>query len=144
MARSLTKSAYLDRLSGVPLFRALSKKDLRLVARHAALVDVPEGRELTREGETGYEFFVIAAGTATVKRKKRKVASLKAGDFFGELALLDNVPRNATVVADTDMQLYVLDRREFAAVLREVPEMALKLLRGMAHRLSDADAKTLH
>jgi CRP/FNR family transcriptional regulator, cyclic AMP receptor protein len=135
----MKRSTYIDRLARVPMFRALPKKDLTLIARHSDSVSVPAGRELTTEGTTGYEFFFIASGTATVKRKKRKVATLKAGDYFGELALLADVPRNATVVADTDMELYVVDRRQFSALVRDVPEIAVKLLKGLALRLSEAD-----
>lgn len=143
MKRGLSKDAFLQRLAQVPMFRALSKQDLRRLGRHANLVTVDEGRQLTVEGKTGYEFFVIAEGTAIVRRKNRKVATLGPGDFFGELALLDNIPRTATVVADSSMSLYVLDRRDFSAVLREVPEVAIKLLRGLARRLAEADT-SLH
>lgn len=140
----MKKSAYLDRLANVPLFRSLSRRDLQRIATRATSHQARKGEALTREGRAGHEFFVIGEGRATVRRKGRKVASLKRGDFFGELALLDRVPRNATVVADTDMEVWVLDGREFGAVLREVPEIAVKLLSGLAHRLSAADAKSIH
>jgi len=140
----MQKSAYVDRLGRVPLFRSLSKRDLQLIGRSATPHQAVEGDKLTEEGKAGYEFFVIADGKATVRRKGRKVASLKKGDFFGELALLEKVPRNATVVADTDMELWVLDGREFMGVLREVPEIAVKLLSSLAKRLSEADAKSIH
>lgn len=142
--RGMSKTAYLERLAEVPLFRSLSKRDLQRLARHSNRVSVGAGEGVIREGETGYEFFVIASGTATVRRKRRKVATLDRGDFFGELALLGNIPRNASVTADTDLELQVLDRREFSAVLREVPEIAVKLLKGLAQRVSEADRKTIH
>jgi CRP-like cAMP-binding protein len=137
----MKRSTYVERLARVPLFRVLAKKDLALVARHAEQVRIPAGKEIVREGGTGYEFFVIASGRATVKRKGRKVAALKLGDHFGELALLGAGTRNASVVAETDMDLYVLGRRDFAALLREVPEVAVKLLQGLAQRLSESDSK---
>lgn len=140
----MKKSAYLERLGRVPLFRSLSRRDIQRIAGLATAHRAAKGEELTREGRAGFEFFVIGEGKATVRRKGRKVAALKKGDFFGELALLERVPRNATVTADTDMELWVLDGREFSAVLREVPEIAVKLLAGLAHRLSQADAKTIH
>ena len=140
----MKKSTYLDRLAKVPLFRSLSRRDLQRIASHATSHRAYKGEELTTEGRPGYEFFVIGEGQATVRRKGRKVGSLKAGDFFGELALLERVPRNATVVASGDMELWVLDGREFGAVLREVPEIAVKILAAVAHRLSAADAKSLH
>lgn len=139
----MKRSTYIDRLAKVPMFRALPKRDLTLIARHSDSVTVPAGKELTKEGATGYEFFFIASGKATVRRKNRKVAQLKTGDFFGELALLADVPRNATVVADTDMDVYVVDRRQFSALLRDVPELGVKLLKGLAQRLSEADSRTI-
>lgn len=140
----MKKGAYQDRLAKVSLFSSLSKRDLQRIASHATSHHAFAGEELTREGRPGYEFFVIGEGRAVVRRKGRKVASLKKGDFFGELALLDRVPRNATVVAETDMELWVLDGREFGAVLREVPEIAVKILAVLARRLSAADAKAIH
>jgi CRP-like cAMP-binding protein len=78
-----------------------------------------------------------------VTRQGRKVATLGPGSAFGELALLDRAPRNASVVAETPMELVVLGQREFAGILDEVPGFARKLLAGLAHRLRDADAKSV-
>jgi CRP-like cAMP-binding protein len=86
---------------------------------------------------------VIVDGTAKVTRQGRKVATLGPGAAFGELALLDRAPRNASVVAETPMELVVLGQREFAGILDEVPGFARKLLAGLAHRLREADAKSV-
>jgi CRP/FNR family transcriptional regulator, cyclic AMP receptor protein len=137
------RDAFLNHLAQVPLFSALSKKELQLVARRAEDVKVDAGRILVSEGSTGSEFFVIIDGTATVSRHGRKVASLGAGDAFGELALLDKAPRNATVTAQTEMELVVLGQREFGGLIDEVPGFARKLLAGMARRLRDSDAKSV-
>jgi CRP/FNR family cyclic AMP-dependent transcriptional regulator len=131
--------AFLGHLSEVPLFSALSRKELALVARRAEDVQVEAGRVLVSEGATGAEFFVILSGTAKVSRRGRKVATLGPGAAFGELALLDKAPRNATVTAETPMELVVLGQREFGGVLDEVPGVARKLLTGMARRLREAD-----
>jgi CRP/FNR family transcriptional regulator, cyclic AMP receptor protein len=136
MARN---DAFLGHLSEVPLFSALSRKELNLVARRAEDVQVPAGRVLVSEGATGTEFFVILSGTAKVSRRGRKVATLGPGAAFGELALLDKAPRNASVTAETDMELVVLGQREFGGLLDEVPGFARKLLTGMARRLREAD-----
>ena len=101
------------------------------------------GKTLVSEGEAGHEFFVIIEGEARVSRQGRKVATIGAGAAFGELALLEKAPRNATVVADTDMELVVLGQREFAGLIDEVPGFARKLLAGMAHRLREADARSV-
>jgi CRP/FNR family transcriptional regulator, cyclic AMP receptor protein len=137
------RDAFLNHLAQVPLFSALSKKELQLVARRAEDVRVDPGRILVSEGSTGSEFFVIIDGTATVSRHGRKVASLQPGDAFGELALLDKAPRNATVTAQTEMELVVLGQREFGGLIDEVPGFARKLLAGMARRLRDSDAKSV-
>ena len=85
---------------------------------------------------------MILSGTARVTRHGRKIATLGPGDAFGELALLEKAPRNATVVAETDMELVVLGQREFAGLVDEVPGFARKMLAGMAKRLREADARS--
>lgn len=137
------RDAFLDHLASVPLFSALSRRDLALIARRAEDVRVEAGKVLVREGATGSEFFVIVDGQARVSRHGRKVATLGPGAAFGELALLDRAPRNATVVAETPMEVVVLGQREFAGIIDEVPGFARKLLAGMARRLRDADAKSV-
>jgi len=137
------RDAFIDHLQQVPLFAACSRKDLQLVARRAEDVRVTAGKALISEGETGHEFFVILDGTARVSRQGRKIATLGAGDAFGELALLEKAPRNSTIVADTDMELVVLGQREFAGLIDEVPGFARKLLAGMAKRLREADARSV-
>jgi CRP/FNR family transcriptional regulator, cyclic AMP receptor protein len=136
------RGAFPD-LAKVPLFSACSKKELQLIARRAERVKVPAGKVLVREGAAGAEFFVILDGTADVTRHGQRVATLGPGDSFGELALLDRSPRNATVTAKTEMDVAVLGQREFAAMIDEVPGFAHKLLTGIAHRLREFDAQTV-
>ena len=135
--------SFVDTLGTVPLFSACSKKDLQLLSKRTERVHVPPGKVLVREGAAGAEFFVILDGEAEVTRHGRRVAILGPGDFFGDLALLDRAPRNATVTAKTDAELAVLGQREFAAMIDEVPGFAHKLLSGLAHRLREFDAKTV-
>jgi CRP/FNR family cyclic AMP-dependent transcriptional regulator len=136
----MAKDAFIDHLGQVPLFSACSRKDLQQVARRAEDVRVDAGKVLVREGAAGAEFFVILEGNADVTRRGEKVATLGPGQFFGDLALLDRAPRNATVTAATPMELVVLGQREFAALIDEVPGFAHKLLAGLAHRLREYDA----
>ncbi|MCZ7529568.1 MAG: cyclic nucleotide-binding domain-containing protein [Acidimicrobiia bacterium] len=134
---------FLKQLKKVPLFAALSQKDLKLVSKRGSDLEVPAGKVLVEQGAAGAEFFVIVSGTAKVTRRGKKVATIGAGDYFGDLALLDKAPRNATVVAETPMEVVVLPQREFAGLIEDVPGFARKLLAGMARRLREADAKSV-
>jgi CRP/FNR family cyclic AMP-dependent transcriptional regulator len=137
------KDDFVKHLAEVPLFSACSSKDLAQVAKRAEDVKVEGGKVLVSEGSAGAEFFVILDGEAVVSRHGQEVARLGSGDFFGDLALLDRAPRNATVTAAGDMELVVLGQREFSALIDEVPGFAHKLLAGLARRLRSYDAKTV-
>ena len=139
----MARDAFIDHLAQVPLFSACSKKDLQLVAKRAEDVKVDAGKQLVGEGAIGTEFFVVIDGKASVTKRGQKVAELGPGGFFGELALLDKAPRNATVTAETPMELVVLGQREFAGLIDDVPEFAHKLLAGLARRLRQADSQTV-
>ena len=138
------KDDKLDQLGRMWLFSACSKRDLQMIGRASDEVDVPAGKALTEEGKAGHEFYLILDGQASVRRNGKKVATLGPGQYFGELSLLDKGPRSATVVADTDMRLLILGQREFNGTLDEVPGLAHKLLRTMAMRLRESDAKAYH
>lgn len=135
--------ASLEYLSSVPLFSGLSKRDLRRVAEAAEEITVEEGETLVDQGRPGDELFVVLKGKAVVRRNNRKVGDLGPGEYFGELALLDRLPRAASVIASTPMTLLVLGRRRFGDVLEEVPGMATTLLASMAGRLRDAHTKAV-
>lgn len=135
------KDSKLEQLGRVPMFSALNKRELQTVGRASEEITVAAGKVLCEEGKPGHEFYLILSGTAAVKRGKRKVATLGAGKCFGEISLLDRGPRNATVVAETDLDVLVLGQREFSGVLDEVPGVAHKLLSYMATRLRESDAK---
>ena len=139
----MARDSKLDHLGQVRLFSACNKKELGLIGKASDEVSVPAGKEIVTQGSTGHEFFLILSGEAAVKRSGRKVNTLSAGDYFGELALLSKGERNASVVAETDMDLLVLGQREFSGVLDEVPGRAHKLLVSMANRLREMDAKAV-
>ena len=136
-----SRDALADLFQQIPLFAGCTKKDLRLVLSHAERVNVRPGQVLISEGQTGREFFMVLDGTATVSRRGRKVTTLGPGQSFGELALLDPAPRNATVTASTDMELVVLGQREFAKIVDATPGFARSLLSGMAQRVNAADSR---
>ena len=127
---------YLDHLAKVPMFSACTKRELQLLGRAAEDIEFAAGTEVVREGTTGREFYVIADGSAEVRRGGKKVATLGPGDWFGEL---DKAPRNATVTATSKLRTSLLGQREFASVLAEVPAITDKLLRGMARRINELE-----
>ena len=142
--RRQSKDAKVRLLAGVALFRPCTRRELTRIAALVDEIEAPEGKTLTREGEPGWEFFVVAEGTATARRGGRKVAEIGPGSFFGEMSLLDEGPRSATVTADTDMHLLVLTSRSFSSLIDEVPVVARRILRGMAERLRDTERSPAH
>ena len=115
------------RLKSVPLFASLADKELKQVAHLADEVDVPEGQHLVDEGRFAHEFFVIEDGTAEVQHEGKTVATLGAGDFFGEIALIRTDRRTASVVAKTPMKLIVIFGPNFRAMASDMPRVAEKI-----------------
>jgi CRP/FNR family cyclic AMP-dependent transcriptional regulator len=134
----------LDHLANTWLFSNCSSRELSKVARASDEVTVSPGKILCEEGKPGREFFVILSGNAAVKRHGRKIATLGPGQYFGELALLDRLPRSASVISETEMDLLVLSQAAFNGVLDTVPQMSRKLLAAMAERLREADRRAFH
>jgi CRP/FNR family transcriptional regulator, cyclic AMP receptor protein len=134
----LGRNAKIDLIKSVPLFARCSKKDLAEVAKLADEIDFDAGKELTREGATGREFFVILDGEADVRRKGRKVATMGKGDFFGEIALIAHTPRTATVTSTTPIRLLVITGQSFKMLLEHQPPIAAKVLSALAERLAPA------
>jgi CRP-like cAMP-binding protein len=135
------RDAYIEHLTQVSLFSGCGRDELRKLSRRTTDIPIAEGHVLVREGDPGLEFFVIVSGRAKVSRKGRKVGELGPGDFFGELSLLIDADRNATVTALTPMEAIVLSRREFEAALADAPRMTRKIMSGMARRLAEYDSK---
>jgi CRP-like cAMP-binding protein len=134
----------LEHLGRTWLFSGCNKRELGLIGRASDEVEVDAGRLLCEEGKPGFEFFLILDGRAGVSRSGRKIATLRRGQYFGELSLLDRKPRSATVTSETPMQLLVLDQRQFDGIMDQVPGLAHKLLTAMANRLREADAKAVN
>jgi len=127
------------RLSTIPVFSHLSKREREQVARWADEVDVPAGKELTQQGRLAYEFFAIEGGSADVLQDGERIASLGPGDFFGEIALLETDRRTASVVATSPMTLVVMHSRDFRQMAREIPDVAEQLQQAIRQRLPAAD-----
>jgi CRP/FNR family cyclic AMP-dependent transcriptional regulator len=130
----LRRDAKLELLKRVPLFAQCTKRELVRVAAVADEVDLREGKVLTTEGERGREFFVLVDGTADVRRRGRKVNTMKGGDFFGEVALVADRPRTATVTATSPVHLLVVTDVAFRQLLQRVPSIQAKVMAALAER----------
>jgi CRP/FNR family transcriptional regulator, cyclic AMP receptor protein len=126
----------IDLIRKVPLFSRLSKTELRDLAMLADEIDLRDGKEMTRQGHPGREFFVLLEGTADVRKNGRKINTLGPGDFFGEIALVSREPRTATVTATTPVRTLVITDRSFRRLLDESPEVKTKVMEAMAKRLA--------
>ena len=131
----LRRDAKIELLKRVPLFAGCSKKELGQVALLADELDVNRNKVLTTEGDRGREFFVLVEGSAEVHRKGRKVNTMGPGDFFGEIALVSDRPRTATVTAISPARLLVVTDRAFRELMRKVPSIQLKVMAALAERL---------
>jgi CRP/FNR family cyclic AMP-dependent transcriptional regulator len=126
-------------LSEVPFFGMLSKKELAAVARQTDEIDVREGETLAREGDTGREFFVIIDGTAEVVRGEDRIAELGPGDFFGEMALVGDAPRMATVRATKPMRVIVMTRQSFREIDRSMPKVHSAIVDAIEERRASSE-----
>ncbi|HVH53128.1 MAG TPA: cyclic nucleotide-binding domain-containing protein [Actinomycetota bacterium] len=133
-----TRRPDIELLGRVPLFDGLSRALLGRVAALTEEITYNAGRVIVEKDTPGRAFYVIVDGMARVVKGQivtaRREAELGPGDFFGELALLDGERRAATVIATTDLTTIRIERTDFRRLLREEPELALKLLEGMARR----------
>lgn len=130
-------------LGAISLFSACSRSDLRLVARHTAVVEVPEDSVLVERGQKGDAFYILLSGSAAVERDGTEVDRIGPGDHVGELALLDPAPRNATVRTLEPSIVAVLPGPAFLALLRETDGFAERLLASLARRLRQVDPRPL-
>jgi CRP/FNR family transcriptional regulator, cyclic AMP receptor protein len=125
----------LDMLRSVSLFAALGNRDLEQVARLADEIDVPAGKVLMREGDRGAEMFVIVSGEAKVERGGQEIGRSGPGSVLGEIALLSEGPRTATVTVTAPSRLLVLAHREFHSLLADVPAVRTCVMDELARRL---------
>jgi CRP-like cAMP-binding protein len=131
------KDQKVELIKAVPLFAGLSKTQLGHIAQIADEVDVGEGRELIAQGDRGRQFFILVEGGAEVRRNGRKVNTMQDGDFFGEIALVSDRQTTATVTATQPSRLLVVTASGFRRLLRESPDVQLKVLQALADRVQD-------
>ena len=141
---TLTQDRRAELLGGCPLFKGIDANGLAKLAELATPVDFPAGHVIARQGEIGTGFFVIVSGSVRVVRDGAIVAHLGAGEFFGELSVLDQMPRNATVAAEEATSCLALASWDFDRVLLEEPALTLAILRGVARRLREVSESARH
>jgi len=132
----LRKDAKIEVLRRTPLFSGCSKGELAAIAAIADEVEISEGKAFIREGERGREFFAVIEGTVEVRKKGRRMKIKGGNEVFGEIALVSNAPRNATVTAASPVSAFVITDRAFEGLMRRLPRLQLKVLRSLAERVA--------
>lgn len=133
-----------DVLASVDLFQGLSKRELQRVLKSAKEVGFEEGDAMVREGEEDGRFYLLLDGNARVMQGRRTVAQLGAGDYFGEISVIDGEPRSATVLATSPVRALTLARWNFRPLLEEQPAIARKVLLEMCRRVRELDRSPDH
>ena len=140
----MARDEKLDLLRTVPLFAGLGDADLERVSTLADIIDLPADRLLMTQGQHGWEMFVLVSGSARIERDGQSLGDRGPGEVLGEIALLDGGPRTATVTLSEPSRLLVLARREFQALMDEFPDIRLRVLEAVAHRLRSLDPDGVH
>jgi CRP/FNR family transcriptional regulator, cyclic AMP receptor protein len=128
------KDAKRELISKVPLFAHCSKGELQEIASIADEIDIAEGKALTTEGSPGREFFVIIEGTASVAQDGEQINDLGPGDFFGEVALVKDTPRTATVTATSPVRALVVTAQNFRRLIEHQPNIERTVLKALVDR----------
>jgi CRP-like cAMP-binding protein len=131
----LRKNAKIELLRRVPLFAGCSRAELAQIALLSSELTLQAGRKLMKEGEQGKEFIVLVEGRAEVRRKGRRLRELSDGDFLGEISLVADIPRTATVTALTPVTVLLVTARDFRTLLRKVPSLQPKVIYALSMRL---------
>jgi CRP/FNR family cyclic AMP-dependent transcriptional regulator len=124
-----------QQLASVPLLAGLNSRIRRRLAETGKRRTYDAGDDIVRQGSTGTALYIVLSGEARVERDGERLGSVKAGDFFGELALIEEHPRSATVIADSDTECLLFPAWEFTALLEEHPEIAVPIMRALIQRL---------
>jgi len=135
------RDGYLRHLVSVPVFSNCTKRQLQEIGKVADELILPVGKVLARQGEVGFEMFILLDGTATVTRDGQHVATVTAGDVVGELAVLSGHPRNATVTAETELRVLVLTRRSLDQLLDDIPGLAKHMLYEVTARIVEGSTR---
>jgi CRP/FNR family transcriptional regulator, cyclic AMP receptor protein len=134
----------LELLRRVPLLAGLGSRELEEVGRLVDEIDLPAGRELTQEGKSGGEFFMIVDGSVRVERNGRLLREMGSGEFLGEIALIDNGPRTATATTASPVRLFVIAHRQFHSLLDRFPGIQAQILNALAARVRHLEPDKPH
>ncbi len=132
---TLTQDRRTELLGACPLFGGVAAEDLAAIAERALEVDFPADHVIARQGEIGTGFFVIIDGSVRVVRDGQDLARLSRGDFFGEMSVIDGLPRVAQVLTTTETRCLALATWEFERLILDHPTIGLAILRGLSARL---------
>jgi len=133
------RNIQIELLRNVWLFERCSKKELEAIAKVATPLDLPAGKLLTTQGQTGSEFFVIVSGKAKAVREDIEIGTFGPGSFFGEMSLLEDLPRVATVTTTEPTTVLVVHGRDFNRLVTDMPSVDRKMLIVLAQRLRDLE-----
>jgi CRP/FNR family cyclic AMP-dependent transcriptional regulator len=141
---TITQDRRTSLLAGCPLFGGVSAGDLAAIAERSLEVDFPADHVIARQGEIGTGFFVIVEGAVRVVRDSQELARLGPGDFFGEMSVIDGLPRVAQVVTTADTRCLALATWEFERLILDHPTIGLAILRGLSSRLRSRTEQPQH
>lgn len=141
---ALTKKSKVELLRTVAIFSGIPDRALATIADQTEVIDFPEGRYIVRQGQVGTGFYMVTSGRARVVRGGKTLARFGPGEFFGELSVLDQMPRSAHVIADEPTTCLALASWNFTRLLEEYPKITLSILREVARRLKAADDSPRH
>lgn len=139
----MSKQSTSSILSQIEIFKGLNKKEIALISKLMTALTIAAGKEFIKEGASGREAFIVISGTASVWRHGKLIASVGPGAVIGEMAVITNTPRTATVRAETDMVVEVLNRGAFLQLLDESPALTRKLLTATITRLQELEPSLL-
>jgi len=125
----------VDALAKVPIFSGLTPRQLRKILKVTEEYTYPDGTTIVAEGALNEQLYVILEGNVKVRRSGRTIARMGSGEFFGEIAVIDGLPRTASVISDGPVRCLVLLRKEFFQVIKAAPQVGWKVLRTLATRL---------
>ena len=136
----------VELLKGVPILAKIEPAKLKLIAFTSERLNYSEGQELCHQGDPGDAMYVILGGVAEVLIDLKdggqiRVAEMKKNDFFGEIAILCDVPRTATIKATTSLSTLKITKDMFYRLVAEFPQMAIEVMRELAHRVDDTNKK---